>query len=108
MDEATKTQIIDNLVEILLEICPEYSSVPKYGGTMIEVIAGDPKTQVSGYFAYKAHISLEFSEGASLLDPQNQLEGSGKFRRHIKLRSVDDISNKDCKGFLQQAIAQVA
>lgn len=107
MDEATKTQITDHIVEILLEVCPDFTSVSMYGGTMIEVINGDPKTRVGGFFVYKTHVSVEFSEGASLDDPKQLLEGSGKFRRHIKLRSVEDIDTKDCKGFLEQAIAQI-
>lgn len=107
MQDATKTEITDNIVEILLEICPDFTSVSMYGGTIIEVIKGDPKTRIGGFFVYKAHVSVEFSHGASLDDPTKLLEGSGKYRRHIKLRSVDDIATKDCRGFLQQAIAQI-
>lgn len=107
MDDATKTQITDAIVEVLLDVCPDFSSVSMYSGTMVEIIKGDPKTQIGGFFVYKAHVSCEFSQGASLDDPKQLLEGSGKFRRHLKLRSVEDISAKEYRGFLKQAIAQV-
>lgn len=108
MDDATKTQITDAIVETLLDVCPDFTSVSMYGGTMVEIIRGDPKTQIGGFFVYKAHVSCEFSHGASLDDPKQLLEGSGKFRKHIKLRSVEDISTKGFRGFLKQAIAQIS
>jgi len=39
------------------------------------------------------------------LDPKGFLEGGGKARRHVKLRSVADIGAKGCADFLAQAVA---
>ena len=37
-------------------------------------------------------------------DPNKLLEGSGKFRRHLKIKSKEDISNKDVDFFVKQAV----
>ena len=37
------------------------------------------------------HVTFGFANGASLVDPDHILEGTGKSMRHVKLRSVDDI-----------------
>ncbi len=36
--------------------------------------------------AFKAHVNVGFFRGASLVDPEGLLEGSGKLMRHVKLR----------------------
>jgi len=45
--------------------------------------------------AFKSHVNVGFFRGAELSDPDNLLEGSGKFMRHVKLRpghSIDDAA----------------
>jgi hypothetical protein len=105
MDETTQAAIIDALEEMVAEVAPELHGRSMYGGQMLEREAGVAATAVGGYFGYKAHVSFEFSHGAQLSDPDGKLEGSGKARRHIKLRSVADIKAKDCADFLAQAVA---
>lgn len=104
MDDTLKNEIEQTMNEIILDLCPDVALVPKYGGIMIEVTAGDPRSQVGGYFFYKSHMSMEFSYGAVLHDPKNILEGRGKYRRHIKIRDVDDFENKKCRALLEQAV----
>lgn len=104
MHGTIEREITEVINEIILDICPDSALVPKYGGMMIEVVAGDAKSQVAGYFFYKSHMSLEFSNGVDLNDPRNILEGGGKFRRHIKIDNVQDIENKNCRMFLEQAV----
>ncbi len=104
MDNAIEQQITEIINEIILDLCPDFVLVPKYGGMMIEVIAGDEKSQIGGYFFYKARMSLEFSNGADLDDPNKYLEGGGKFRRHIKIYNANDIETKKFRTFLLQAI----
>ena len=36
--------------------------------------------------AFKAHVNVGFFHGAELHDPEELLEGSGKFMRHVKIR----------------------
>lgn len=105
MDTSTRAAIIDALEQMVAEVAPELHGRSMYGGQMLEREAGVAATAVGGYFGYKAHVSFEFSHGARLNDPAGHLEGNGKARRHLKLRSVADIGTKDCADFLVQAVA---
>lgn len=41
------------------------------------------------------HVNLGFNYGAELPDPANLLEGTGKLFRHIKIKSTEQLNNKD-------------
>ena len=41
--------------------------------------------------AFKAHVNVGFFRGAEIADPQNLLEGTGKFMRHVKLKPECDV-----------------
>ena len=56
------------------EINPDVRLVPKYGGHEMCPNAGDDKTFVGGIFAYKDHVSLEFSKGAALNGPESLIQ----------------------------------
>jgi hypothetical protein len=107
MAEAIKTQIVDLIKELLLDLASDIGLRPMYGGTVIELKAGDSKSRVGGIYVYADHVSLEFTKGGSLDDPKSVLEGTGKLRRHLKLRTLQDIHTKDCRSFLKQAISEV-
>jgi len=96
--------IKDALAELISEIAPDVRLVPKYGGHVMCPNEGDDKTFVGGIFSYKDHVSLEFSKGANLEDPDGVLEGSGKLRRHLKLYTHDDIAAKSAHVFLSQVL----
>lgn len=53
--------------------------------------------------ASKAHVTLGFTQGQSLTDPQGQLEGEGKQMAHVKLRQLSDVDEQRLRGWLQQA-----
>src|SRR6476661_5472051 len=36
--------------------------------------------------AFKAHVNVGLFRGAEIADPENLLEGTGRFMRHVKLR----------------------
>lgn len=99
------TEIADNVSALITRICPLATGRTMYGGTVYETRAGVPSTLVCGVFIYKNHVSLEFSNGAFLQDPGNLLEGQGKNRRHIKLRALKDIGERNVAGFLTAAFA---
>lgn len=103
MDQTTKTEIVEGLSEIIADVMPDAVMIDKYGGIVVERVAGKPKTQCCGYFIYAKHVSLEFTHGVHLADPDNILEGAGKQRRHIKLKNTHDLTAKRCKDFLKQA-----
>lgn len=105
MDEATAQDITRAVKEIIDQIAPETGYVGKYGGEVFVLDPSDDKAFFGGVFTYKDHVSVEFSNGASFDDPHGHLEGGGKQRRHLKLRTPVDVAEKDFATFLKQAIA---
>ena len=43
--------------------------------------------------AFKDHVNVGFFRGAELPDPKGLLEGTGRFMRHVKLRSGQEIDD---------------
>ena len=41
--------------------------------------------------AFKGHVNVGFFRGAEITDPEGLLEGTGKFMRHVKLRTERDV-----------------
>ena len=86
-----------------------YAAVPKatervmYGGFMFSATA-----PFCGVFAYTAHVSIEFGRGCDLKDTHRALEGSGKFRRHIKVHTPADIKSKHLRAYITQAHENVS
>jgi hypothetical protein len=71
----------------------------KYGG----LVFSTSSTLIAGIFAYKKHLSIDFSHGADFNDPYGSLEGNGKHRRHIKIYRSDDIDGKKSSYYINQA-----
>jgi hypothetical protein len=67
----------------------------KYGGILFS-----SGVQFCGVFAYKEHVSVEFGSGAKIKDEIGHLEGSGKGRRHLKLKSEAEIRSKKLAEYL--------
>ncbi|MGJ7543924.1 DUF1801 domain-containing protein [Variovorax sp. LT1R16] len=89
--QAVRT-LIGKLVEPL-------SEEVKYGGILFS--SGE---QFGGVFAYRDHVSVEFSMGAAIIDPFAHLEGGGKLRRHLKLTSPADIESKRLVEYVPLAV----
>lgn len=94
-----KGRIVASLRAIVLKIAPNAQEGIKYGGIVFNL----DKELISGIFARKKHVSLEFSLGMKMLDPEGYLEGNGKYRRHLKLMSNKDIITKNVEFFVTQA-----
>ena len=82
---------------------PQATERVMYGGIMVSA-----PTPFCGVFAYAEHVSLEFGRGCDLDDAHGVLEGQGKFRRHIKLRTAADIATKHLADYIRQAAALAA
>jgi hypothetical protein len=95
---AEKHDILQKLREIVFETCPDASERMIYGGIMF-TRAGD----FGGIFASRNHVSFEFTNGFEFSDPDGLLEGKGKYRRHLKIRTLTDIEDKQVRGFVVQA-----
>lgn len=97
--DAVKFTIIQKLRNTILDHYPDVRERMMYGGIMFSL-----DEDFGGLFVSKNHVSLEFSKGYQMDDPKSLLEGSGKFRRHLKFKSIADISKKDVVFFLNQAV----
>lgn len=103
----TTAEEITNAIDgIIAEVCPTAGRRPMYGGIVFEREPGVHKTMVCGHFVYKQHVSLEFGNGYRFSDPESVLEGKGKYRRHLKLKSPDDIHSKPVREMIEQAFSQ--
>ena len=103
VDNAAAAALMHAVDDIIRQICPSARRRKMYGGIVFEKEANNPKTSVCGHFVHKTHVSLEFSEGSKLSDPDTILEGNGKYRRHIKLRNPEDLESKRVFDFLERA-----
>lgn len=92
-----KFEMLLAMREIVFEIHPKVSERMMYGGIMFS-LAED----FGGLFVSKKHISFEFSNGFQFKDSKKLLEGGGKFRRHLKIRSSEDIQTKEVDYFVKQ------
>lgn len=88
-------ELVQALRKIIHGLDSSISEEVKYGGFLFS--AAKP---FCGIFSYAKHVSLEFGEGASFPDKFKVLEGEGKFRRHIKLTSAQDITGKHVRDYL--------
>ena len=82
------------------ERVPSATEAMKYGGILFS-----SGVVFCGVFAYRDHVSVEFAKGAYITDARGHLEGGGKHRRHLKLRSLEEIETKGLVRYLVQALA---
>ena len=95
--DSTKYQLLNKLRDIVFDHYPTVKERMMYGGILFS-----DTDDFGGVFVYKNHISFEFSNGFLFDDPEKLLEGKGKYRRHLKFRSLDDIELKKADFFVKQ------
>ncbi len=95
-----KFELLKSIRKIFHDANPKLDEEIKYGGLVFNL----SNTLMGGIFVYSGHISIEFSFGAELTDPEKILEGKGKKRRHIKIRKAQDIHDKQVKNFIASAM----
>ncbi|MCC5809656.1 MAG: DUF1801 domain-containing protein [Ectothiorhodospiraceae bacterium] len=93
--------LVCRLRSLIASVAPDATEGVKYGGLLYSL-----NGPVCGVFAYKHHVSLEFSNGTELADPCRVLEGGGKHRRHIKLKSERDIETRQVEDYLRRAFGE--
>jgi hypothetical protein len=53
--------------------------------------------------AFKAHVNIGFFRGAEIADPEELLEGTGRFMRHVKLKPGSDVDASALKQLIDTA-----
>ena len=99
MFDSEKFEILQKLRKIVFSNYPKTNERIMYGGIMFSL-----EDDFGGLFVRKKHISFEFGSGAYMNDPDKILEGTGKHRRHLKIRSLADIEDKKVDFFLKQSL----
>ena len=99
MIDPEKFEILTQLRQVVFLNYLKTNERMMYGGIMFSLEA-----DFGGLFVRKNHISFEFGFGVYMDDPNNILEGSGKLRRHIKIRSKGDIEAKKVDFFVKQSL----
>jgi hypothetical protein len=94
----TNYGIVEAVRALVKKIFKGASEEVKYGGILFS-----SGVQFCGVFAYKEHVSVEFGSGAKIKDDLGHLEGSGKGRRHLKLKAVAEVKGKKLAEYLHLA-----
>ena len=92
-------QVVEAVRALARKTAHPLSEEVKFGGILFT-----SEVQFGGVFAFKQHVSLEFSHGTMIVDPAGVLEDGGKGRRHIKLRSVGEITDKNAASYIKLAV----
>lgn len=99
MVDDEKFSILEELRKVVFTHFKETNERIMYGGIMF---SNERNEDLGGIFAYKNHVSFEFTQGFKLKDPDNILEGTGKKRRHIKIKQLKDIEEKRVASFIKE------
>ena len=89
--------LVQYVRKAVFTLYPETKEKVMYGGILFSL-----QDDFGGIFAYKNHVSFEFGYGYKLEDPHKLLQGSGKYRRHLKIKSLDSEELKHLDSFLEQ------
>ncbi len=100
MIDTDRFETVIEVRKIIFNTFPNISETIMYGGIIFFFDA----EMFSGLFVNENHITLEFSRGYLMKDPDKRLEGKGKYRRHLKIRINEDIADKKVAVFVKQAI----
>ena len=100
--DRNKFEILQKVRKILFSLYPNVKEKFMYGGIIFNL-----EEDFAGVFVYSKHVSVEFSQGVQFEDPGNLLEGKGKFRRHLKLNTKEQIESKNLEFFLQQGVEKI-
>jgi hypothetical protein len=92
---------------LILDLHPDAVEVVRLGDNTASYGVG-PKKMSEAYsyiMPQKGYVNLGFYHGASLVDPEGLLEGTGKRLRHVKLRSVEETAQTALRQLIEKALA---
>ncbi len=95
---ALRQLVLDELAPCHENIYDAYSAVALGYGPTARLRDG-----ICHIAVYTGHVNLGFNFGATLLDPNGLLEGSGSQIRHIKIKALADLDRPELRSYLRQA-----
>jgi hypothetical protein len=100
--------IANELRRLIDELDPDSVEVPRPGDRAASYGVGPKK--MSEAYAYimplKDYVNLGFYHGASLADPHNLLEGTGKKLRHVKVRHLATVARPEIRELIEESIRE--
>jgi hypothetical protein len=100
--------VMESVRALIFEIHPDACEVVRLAEKAASYGCG-PRKMIDGYayiMPFRSWVNLGFFQGASLIDPQGLLEGTGARLRHIKLRTVDDTQQPSVRALVEEAYAE--
>ena len=97
---ALRTIVIDELAPCYENIYDAYSAVAIGYGKSDKFSDG-----ICHIAVYARNVNLGFNQGASLDDPGEVLQGTGKRIRHVSLQAEADLTRPEIRQFLKRALA---
>ena len=89
--DSDKYEVLTNLRSVVFTSISNLSETFKYGGILFSI-----NDNFGGLYVSKQHVSFEFTYGYKL-DTELALEGDGKYRRHLKFRTLDEVNQSKAK-----------
>jgi hypothetical protein len=97
--------------QLVLEEIPSASETVNdisYTVTNAFTFSGRFKEAFCYVVAARAYVNLGFPHGTELPDPEKRLTGTGKFHRHIRISSLDDLDDPALRKFIHMAADRAA
>lgn len=97
-----------NLRTLILKIHPEVVEVVRLGDGAASYGIGPKKmSEAYSYIMPKeSYVNLGLYYGVSLVDPAGIIEGTGKNLRHVKVRSIRDVTKPALGELIKAALAE--
>ena len=95
-----------DLREFILEIHPQSNELLYHTHALTSLYSVSEK-MADGFCMipiYSNHFNLGFNKGTVIKDPEKLLQGTGKWIRHIPIKTIDDYRNSDVKALIKSAI----
>ena len=100
--------LVESVRALIVEIHPDACEVVRLGEKAASYGCG-PRKMIDGYayiMPFRSWVSLGFFQGASLIDPQGLLEGTGAKLRHVKLWTVAETEQPGVRALVEEAYAE--
>ena len=100
-DQSPKNKkLITEVSKVITNVAPKLETVVKWGqGCWTE-----GKNHKVFIHSAPDHVQLGFYVGSTLKDPKKLLEGGGKFVKHVKVFSSEDIDEIAFKNLIRQVV----
>jgi hypothetical protein len=93
--------ILDALRRLVGKAAPDAGSSLKWGMPFYSI----GENMLCAIAGFKSHVNLILpGPPGTYADPQGKLEGGGKAGKHLKLRSLDELPEKEVRAWLATAV----